>query len=398
MIAGPRSSQPLSSKEILELDAQHGSGLWKPDLALVRGEGVRVWDADGREYLDCLAGIAVASLGHNHPRLVRAVSEQAQKLIVFGQNMGNDTRSLFLEKLFNFVPAPLARTFLASSGSEVNEAAIKWARVATGRPKFIAARKGFSGRTMGVLGLTWEPTYREPFGPLGVEVHHVTYNSVEDLNSAIDERTAAVFIEPIQGEGGMNAATGEFLKAAQDLARERGALLILDEIQSGAGRTGRFLAGEWHGVQPDMVTLAKGLGGGVPIGALLMTEEVARAMPAGGHGSTFGGNPLASAAGLAVLQELEEANLLAHVRSAGERLQAGLAGIGGPLIREVRGKGLMIGVELAEAAAPYIGRLREAGVLTVGAGSHVIRFVPPLIISEDEVDEVVERAAGVLGG
>jgi len=393
MIAGP-----LDTTRILEVDNQHGPGLWKPDVALVRGEGVRVWDADGREYLDCLAGIAVASLGHSHPRLVRAISEQAQKLIVFGQNIGSDTRSRFLEKLFTFVPAPLTRAFMASSGSEVNEAAMKWARVATGRPKFVAAKRGFSGRTMGVLGLTWEPGYREPFGPLGVEVEHITYNSVTELEAAVDERTAAVFVEPIQGEGGMNAASPGFLQEARRLTRERGALLVFDEIQSGAGRTGRFLASEWYDVQPDMATLAKGLAGGVPIGALLMTDEVAGAMPTGGHGSTFGGNPLASAAALAVLEEIEESDLLSHVRRVGELLQTGLAGIGGPLVREVRGRGLMVGVELAEKAGPYITRLREAGVLTIAAGSHVIRFVPPLIISEREVEEVVERAAGVLRG
>ncbi|MEX2542860.1 MAG: acetylornithine/succinylornithine family transaminase [Trueperaceae bacterium] len=386
-----------NTQQILAVDAAHGSGLWQSDIALVRGEGVRVWDAEGKEYLDCLAGIAVASIGHGNARLTRALSDQAGKLIAFGQNMGNDTRSRFLEKLFEFVPRPLTRAFMANSGSEVNEAALKWARVATGRSHFVAAKRGFAGRTMGVLGLTWEPKYRKPFEPLPIRVEHVSFNDVAALDSAVDEETAAVFVEPVQGEGGIHPATEEYLRAARRLTRERGALLVFDEIQSGVGRSGRFLASEHHGVDADMVTLAKGLGGGVPIGALLMTEEVAAGMPTGGHGTTFGGNPLASAAGLAVLQEIDERGLLAHVSEVGPYFQERLAAIDSPRIREVRGIGLLIGLELKEKAAPYVAALREAGVLVINAGPNVIRFVPPLIIGKAEVDEVVRRVAVVLG-
>ncbi|MEX2536781.1 MAG: acetylornithine/succinylornithine family transaminase [Trueperaceae bacterium] len=384
------------TQEILAIDQRHGSGLWQPDLALVRGDGTRVWDADGKEYIDCLAGIAVASLGHANPRLTGAIAEQAGKLIAFAQNIGNDTRSAFLEKLFEFVPPPLSRVFMANSGSEVNEAALKWAKAATGRSRFVAAKRGFSGRTLGVLGLTWEPKYREPFEPLPVPVDHVTYNDVASLEKAIGEDTAAVFIEPVQGEGGIHPATEAFMQAARDLSRERGALLVFDEIQSGVGRTGKFLACEHYGVGADMVTLAKGLGGGVPIGALLMTEEVAGKMPAGGHGTTFGGNPLSSAAGLAVLQEIESRGLLEHVTQVGDYFRERLIAIGSPKIREVRGLGLLIGVELREKAAPFIAALREAGVLTINAGGTVIRFVPPLVIGKEEVDEVVKRVAAVL--
>ena len=384
------------TQAILDIDRKRGSGLWQPDLALVRGDGVRVWDADGKEYIDCLAGIAVASVGHANPRLVGALSEQAGKLIAFAQNIGNDTRSKFLEKLFEFAPAPLARAFLANSGSEVNEAALKWARAATGRSRFVAAKRGFSGRTLGVLGLTWEPKYREPFEPLPVPVDHVPYNDVEALERAVGDETAAVFIEPVQGEGGIHPATAEFMQAARELTRERGALLVLDEIQSGVGRTGRFLASEHYGVNGDMVTLAKGLGGGVPIGALLMTEETASKMPAGGHGTTFGGNPLASAAGLAVLQEIESRDLLAHVGRVGEQFRERLQSMDSPKVREVRGLGLLIGLELKEKAGPYVSKLRDAGVLTINAGATVIRFVPPLIIEQEEVDEVVERVERVL--
>lgn len=384
------------NRNILDTDARHGSGLWKSDIALVRGEGTRVWDADGREYIDCLAGIAVASVGHANPRLAQAISDQAQRLITFGQNIGNDRRSEFLAKLFEHVAPPLTRAFLANSGSEVNEAAIKWARAATGRKRFVAAKRGFAGRTLGVLGLTWEPKYREPFGPLPLAVDHVPYNDVAALEGAISDETAAVFIEPVQGEGGIHPATEEYLQAARTLSRERGALLVLDEIQTGVGRSGRFLAAEHYGVEADMVTLAKGLGGGVPIGALLMSEEVAAGMPAGGHGSTFGGNPLASAAGLAVLQEIESRDLLAHVSEVGAYFRQRLSAISSPKIREVRGLGLLIGLELKEKAAPHVAALREAGVLTVNAGATVIRFVPPLVISKEEVDQVVRRVEGVL--
>jgi acetylornithine/LysW-gamma-L-lysine aminotransferase len=385
--------QPASSASILAREAVHNSGLWQPDTVFVRGEGIYLWDADGRRYYDCLAGIAVASLGHAHPRLTRAISEQAARLIVCPQNLGNDVRTDFVEELFRFVQAPLKRVFFANSGSEANEAALKWARAATGRSSFVGAKRGFSGRTLGVLPLTWEPKYREPFGPLTQGADFITYNDVASLEQAITDETAAVMIEPIQGEGGVHEASAEFYQAARRLTRERGALLIVDEIQAGAGRTGTFLASErlMSGPQdaPDMVTMAKGLGGGVPIGALLMTDEVARSMPAGGHGTTFGGNPLASAAGLAVLTEMREAGLLEHVSGAGEYFRERLLALGSPRVRTVRGRGLLLGLELKGKAAPVIARLRELGVLTINAGATVIRLLPPLIITKGEIDEIV---------
>ncbi|MEM6430324.1 MAG: acetylornithine/succinylornithine family transaminase [Deinococcota bacterium] len=377
--------------DILERDAQHHTGLWQPDVVFVRGEGVNLWDAEGKHYLDCMAGIAVASVGHANERLANAISEQARKLIVCPQNLGNDVRADLTDKLFQFVPKPLNRVFFASSGSEINEAALKWARAATGRSKFVAAKRGFSGRTMGSLSLTWEKKYREPFEPMRYETTFIRYNDVDELAEAITDETAAVFLEPVQGEGGIHPATQEFLEAARALTHERGALLIFDEVQSGAGRTGTFLASENYGIVPDMTTMAKGLGGGVPIGALLMTDEVAAAMPKGGHGTTFGGNPLAAAAALAVLEEFETRDLLNHVKDVGHHLRKGILELNHPLIRDVRGVGLMIGVELKKKVAPYVAALRDAGVLTINAGATVIRLVPPLIISKAEADEVVKR-------
>jgi len=383
--------------EILGRDAAHRSGLWEPDVVYVRGEGALLYDADGREYLDCMAGIAVASVGHGNRRLARALAEQAERLIVCPQNLGNDRRTAFVDKLFEHVKAPLNRVFLCNSGSEANEAALKWARAATGRRRFVAAKRGFSGRTLGVLPMTWEPKYREPFGPYEMEVTFVRYNDADELRAVVDESVAAVLLEPVQGEGGIHPADPDFLEAAREVTADVGAMLIFDEIQCGVGRTGTFLASEAYGVSPDMATLAKGLAGGVPIGALLMTDSVAASMPKGGHGTTFGGNPLASAAGLAVLQEIDERDLMGHARAMGERLMAGLRQAGGERVREVRGRGLMIGVELKEKAAGSIAALREAGVLTIAGGATVIRFLPPLVITEAQVDRVIDKVAAVLG-
>ena len=304
----------------------------------------------------------------------------------------------FYDKLFAAFPESLrlTRVFMANSGSEAGEAALKWARVATGRSVFVAAKRGFSGRTLGVLGLTWEAKYREPFEPLPYRTTFIGYNNVAELDAAITEETAAVLLEPVQGEGGMHPATQEFLQAARELTEARGALLIIDEIQSGVGRTGKFLALEHYGVKPDMVTLAKGLGSGVPIGVLLMTDPVAAAMPAGGHGTTFGGNALASAAGAAVLEEFEARGLVENAAAVGAYFQEQLRALGAPQIRAVRGLGLMIGVEFKEKVAPIVAALRDAGVLTINAGATVIRFVPPLTITKTEVDEVVRRLGGVL--
>lgn len=378
-----------STQQLLKRDAAHRSGLWEPDVAFVRGEGAYLWDADGKRYLDMMAGIAVASVGHANPRLAAAIAEQAGRLLVCPQNLANDTRTEFLAKLFEFVRPPLERAFLVNSGSEAVEAALKWARVATGRSRFVAARRGFSGRTLGALSLTWEPKYREPFAPLPYDTTFIDFNDAAALDRAVTDEVAAVLLEPIQGEGGVHPATPEFLGVARAVTRERGALLVLDEIQAGVGRTGTFLASEALVPDPDMVTLAKGLGGGVPIGALLMTDGVARAMPAGGHGTTFGGNPLAAAAGLAVLTELEERDLMRNAREVGAYLAERLAGLGPDRVRAVRGRGLMLGVELPGAAEPAVRGLRERGVLTINAGTNVIRFVPPLVVTREQVDEAV---------
>ncbi|MGL4610570.1 MAG: aspartate aminotransferase family protein [Trueperaceae bacterium] len=386
------------AQEMLAQDSSYNSGLWNPDTIYTHGLGAKLWDINGNEYIDCMAGIAVASVGHGNERLANALVEQAKKLIVCPQNLGSDTRVKFYEKLFKFIPnsMKLNRVFLANSGSEVNEAALKWARAATGRTKFVAAKRGFTGRTMGALALTWEKKYREPFEPLRYEADFTTYNDLESLDKAVTEETAAVWLEPVQGEGGIHPATPEYLQGVQRICKERGALLIMDEVQSGVGRTGKFLASEHYNIRPDMVTLAKGLGGGVPIGALLMTEKVALKMPKGGHGTTFGGNPLACAAALAVLEEIDAKQLLQYTTLVGDYFQEQLRAISSPKIRTVRGKGLLIGAEMKEKVAPYIAALKKEKVLTINAGATVIRFVPPLVITKEEIDEVIKRFTRVL--
>lgn len=384
----------------LEVEKQHDSGVYnKHDVVIVRGKGAHVWDSAGNEYIDCVGGYGVANLGHSNPAVVEAVKKQAETLMVLPQTLPNDKRAEFYAALTGILPKELRRVFPCNSGTEANEAAIKFAMMATAKRKFVAAMRGFSGRTLGSVALTYEPKYREPFGPYGHEVVFVPYNNVEALREAVDTNTAAVFLEPVQGEGGVRPATPEFLQAARQVTQERGALLILDEIQTGMGRTGKRWGFEHFGVVPDIVTMAKALGGGVPIGAAVMTEAVANAMPKGGHGGTFGGNPLAMAAGVVAIRYLEDTRLWERAAELGPWFMEELRQIDSPKVREVRGLGLMVGMELKEKSAPYITRLeREHHVLTLAAGPTVIRFLPPLVISKEDLERVVEAVRAVLSG
>ncbi|WP_298629566.1 [LysW]-aminoadipate semialdehyde transaminase LysJ [uncultured Thermus sp.] len=385
-------------RTLLEAEKALDTGVYtKHDLLLVRGQGARVWDAEGNEYIDCVGGYGVANLGHANPEVVAAIKEQAETLLSMPQTLPTPMRGEFYRTLVGLLPQELNRVFPTNSGTEANEAAIKFAWAHTKRRKLVAAMRGFSGRTLGSLSVTWEPKYREPFMPLLGPVEFIPYNDVEALRRAVDEETAAVILEPVQGEGGVRPATREFLEAAREVTREKGALLILDEIQTGMGRTGKRFAFEHYGVVPDILTLAKALGGGVPIGAAVMREEVARSMPKGGHGTTFGGNPLAMAAGVAALRYLERTRLWERAAELGPWFMERLREIPSPKIREVRGLGLMVGLELKEKAAPYIERLeKEHRVLTLQAGPTVIRFLPPLVIQKADLERVVEAVRAVL--
>ena len=382
----------------LELERRYDSGVYnKHHLLITRGQGAHVWDAEGHKYIDCVGGYGVAIVGHANPAVTAAIRQQAGTLTVLPQTLPNDKRAEFYQTLVQVLPPGLNRVFPTNSGTEANEAAIKFARAATGRTKLVAAMRGFHGRTMGSVSLTWEKKYREPFAPLVGPVAFVPYNDIAALEAAVDNDTAAVFLEPVQGEGGVRPADPDYLRAARRITRERRALLVLDEIQTGFGRTGRLFAMEYAGVVPDILTLAKAIGGGIPLGAAVMTAEVADKMPPGGHGTTFGGNPLAMAAGIAAIGYITEQRLWERAARLGAWFKERLSLIDSPRIKEVRGLGLMVAIELRQKAAPFIQALEtEHQVLALTAGPTVIRFLPPLVIKQDDLATVAEAVGKVL--
>lgn len=380
-----------------EIEAKHTSGFYnKRDLTIVRGEGCRLYEADGREFLDMFAGIAVCALGHCPPTLVEAIQRQAETLISCSEVFHNDRRAEFLDELNAVTPESMDRFFVCGSGTEAVEGCLKIARLATKRTEFVCCNMAFHGRTFGALSATAKKDYREPFEPLVPGFKHVRQNDCEALAEAVTDQTAAILIEPIQGEGGIRLASDEFLQTARLLADERGCLLILDEIQCGTGRTGKWWGHEWAGVTPDLMSMAKGLGSGFPVGAIGIGRRVGE-LPKGAHGSTYGGNPLACAAGAAVLRTIREQGLLAHAAEVGEHFMQRLRAIDSPLIREVRGRGLIIGVELKKKVAPYLQAMFERhNILALNAGPTVIRFVPPLNIGKEDLDFVVDALADTL--
>mgnify|MGYP002623555657 CR=1 FL=1 len=390
----------VKTLDAVQAEAVHGSGAYAPaPLTLVRGQGARVWDEAGRSYLDFGTGIGVAALGHAHPALTRAVSEAAQTLMTCVNGYyHNDVRARLLGALAGIAPPGLNRAFLCNSGTEAVEGALKLARLHTGRAKFVAAAHGFHGRTFGALSATWKPSYRDPFAPLLPEVVHVPFNDVAALEAAVDGATAAVVLETVQGEAGIHPATPEFLETARRACDAQGALLVLDEVQCGTGRTGRWWACERYGVVPDALCAAKALGGGVPVGAVCFRDALV--FDKGQHGSTYGGNPLACRAALAVIEAIQSDNLLDHISDLGahflDRLRA-LQAERPEQVREARGVGLMLAVELRQKAGPALKRLLERGVLAVTSGATTLRFLPPYIATRDEVDEAVDALAAALG-
>lgn len=373
----------------MALEDQHRSGVYgKRQLVITRGLGASVWDEQGRQYIDCVAGIGVANIGHCHPRLVEAVGGQSRTLLACPELFYNDRRAAFLERLSKVLPGDLARLYLCNSGAEAVEAALKFARLSTGRPGIIAAARGFHGRTLGALSATYERKYRAPFSPLVPGFRHVPFDDAAALDEAFDDQTAALILEVIQGEGGVRPGSEAYFKAARRLCDEHDALLILDEVQTGFGRTGRWFACEDVAVTPDLLCLGKAIGGGLPMGAVAIGSRV-KGLGPGVHGSTFGGNPLACAAALASLEVIEEENLVAQAAGRGSIFLEMLRSLSSPLIRDVRGRGLMIGVELKTRAHYVVKALMARGILALTAGTTVLRLLPPLVISEAEVRTVV---------
>jgi acetylornithine/N-succinyldiaminopimelate aminotransferase len=369
-----------------------------PPVAITHGRGCRVWDADGRSYLDYIAGIAVSSLGHAHPAVVEAVSAQVARVAHTSNLFLHEGEIKLAERLLDLLGGD-GRVFFANSGTEANEAAIKLVRRIQGpqRPVMVAAEHGFHGRTMGSLALTGKESIRAPFGPFGIDVRFVPFGDAGALRAAVGPDCAGVFLEPALGEGGVVPAPDGYLRAAREICDAAGALLVVDEIQSGIGRGGTWFAHQAEGIRPDVLTLAKGLGGGLPIGACVGFGPAGTGFARGDHGSTFGGNPVACAAALAVLDTIEREDLLAHVTRVGEHLAAGLNAIGHPLVAGVRGRGLWRAVVLTADRAPAVeAAARRAGFLVNAVQPDAIRLAPPLILSLAEADELLAAWPAIL--
>ncbi|GGK67277.1 acetylornithine transaminase [Nocardia camponoti] len=367
-----------------------------PAVALARGAGAVLYDADGKRYLDFLGGIAVNSLGHAHPAIIEAVTNQLGTLGHVSNIYASEPVIELAEKLLAHFGDGEGRAFFCNSGTEANEAAFKMARL-TGRSKIVAADEAFHGRTMGALALTGQPSKRAPFEPMPAGVVHVPYGDAEALAAVVDSDTAAVFLEPIMGESGVVVPPLDYLARAREITSAAGALLILDEVQTGIGRTGHFYAHQAAGIVPDVITLAKGLGGGLPIGAVLAQGPAAELLTPGLHGTTFGGNPVCAAAALAVLKTIDEQDLLVHVDALGKRIADGIEVLQHPAVDHVRGAGLLIGIVLTDDIAAHVDlRAREAGYLVNPAKPNVIRLAPPLVLTETQADNFVADLPEIL--
>ncbi|MBA0128154.1 acetylornithine transaminase [Haloechinothrix sp. YIM 98757] len=368
-----------------------------PPVEVVRGDGTRVWDADGNTYLDLLAGIAVNALGHAHPAVVDAVSRQVATLGHTSNLVANPMALELSETLLEVAGlAGDGKVLLVNSGSEANEVALKISRL-TGRGSVVACESGFHGRTMGALTLTGQPAKQEPFAPLVPGIHHVPFGDIDALRAAVDGDTAAVFVEPIQGEAGVIPAPDGYLRAAREITEQHGALLVLDEVQTGIGRTGSWFAFQQAGIVPDVVTLAKGLGGGLPLGAVIGVGGAADLLRPGQHGVTFGGNPVCCAAGLAVLRTIESESLAEHARTVGKDIAASVEALRHPSIAGVRGAGLLLGIALREqSSAAVAGAARRAGYLVNPVTPDTLRLAPPLVLAADDAHRFVSDLPQIL--
>ncbi len=385
----------MNAQEIIQMEALHTSGLYaKQPIVFVRGEGATLWDADGMAYLDCAAGHGAANLGHGQPKVAAAIARQAGTLITLFETFPNDQRAALMEKMAALMPG-MDRVFFCNSGTEAVEAALKFSRLSTGRTGIVATMRAFHGRTFGSLSATFNKKYHAGFEPLVPGFSHIQYNNLEMLDKALGPETAAFILEVIQGEGGIYVADADYLQAARRLCTERGVLLIVDEIQSGFGRTGKMFAVQHSGVTPDLLCMAKSMAGGLPMGAVLIGPAVKNLVP-GAHGSTFGGNPLACAAALAVLDVIEEEHLCDQAAEKGEYLMGELRKIESPLVREIRGKGLMIGIELKQKVVPYLRALQDRRVLALNAGMTTIRLLPPLVITYAQINQLTATLSEVL--
>lgn len=371
----------------------------KRPLVITRGKAAILWDIDGKEYVDCMGGYGVALLGHCHPKVVSAIHEQVDKLISLHASLYNDKRSEFLQKLTSITPEGLNKAFLSNSGAEAVECAIKLARKYTGKPEIIAMMGSFHGKTMGALSATWDKKYREPFMPLVPEFKHVPPDNLDKVKEAISDKTAAILIEPIRGEGGIRVPPDGYLQGLRQICNEKGVLLIFDEVQTGFGRTGKLFGCQNWDVVPDIMTLAKPFAGGLPIGITVAKENIMSALKLGEHSTTFSGGPLVCAAGSAAIDALIEENLTEQAAVKGKYFKDSLEKLQSKhkIIKEVRGLGLMLGVELRFDVLNIILKCADRGVLILDAGKNVLRFLPPIVITKEQIDKSIEVLDAVLG-
>lgn len=362
---------------------------WKRPVTLVKGKGAKVWDSQGKEYIDCSCGYGVALLGHCHPRVVEAIRRQSERLITCHGSFYNDAREECLSKLQKIKPDGTEKVFLSNSGAEAVETAIKLVRKFTKKKGIVAMVNSFHGKTMGALSLTWNAKYREPFMPLLDGVKFAPYGKIDKLRALVDEDVGAIFVEPVQGEGGINIPPPDYLKQVRELCDEKGVLLVLDEVQSGFGRTGKMWAHQHFGVRPDILCSSKALGGGFPIGATFARADIMDSLKRGEHSNTFGGNPLACAACAGAIEALLEDGLVENARTMGDLLKNGFSQIESKLVREVRGLGLMLGIDMRFEVMNIILKSLERGVIVLEAGKTVLRLLPPLVITKEDVQKVL---------
>ena len=383
----------MNEKEIVDVEEKIMANTYsKRDLVLTRGKGALVWDINGKEYIDCTGSYGVAVVGHCHPRVVEAVQKQVEILIACHASFYNDARSELLEKIIRLAPRGLGKVFLSNSGAESVECAIKLARKYSGKPEIVALMGAFHGKTMGALSATWKKKYREPFMPLVPGFKHVPPDNLEKMRAAITEKTAAVLVEPVRGEGGILVPPDDFLPGLREICDEKDVLLIFDEVQTGFGRTGKVFACEHWNVVPDILCVAKSVAGGIPMGATFAREEVMSAFQRGEHSSTFSGNPLVCAAASAAIDVLVEEKLPERAATLGGYFKGKLEGLAQNyrIVREVRGLGLMLGVEMRFDIYDMLVGCMDRGVLVLDAGRNVVRFLPPLVIEKEQIDRVVE--------
>ncbi|MDJ0767086.1 MAG: aspartate aminotransferase family protein [Myxococcota bacterium] len=374
---------------IMSLEDRHTSGFYsKRKVAIERGLGASLWDSNGNEYIDCATGHGVAVLGHSHPNITTALTKQARRLITCPEILYNDQRARLLDRLAIETPSGIDRFFLCNSGTEAVEAAFKIARLSTGRREIIATKRAFHGRTMGSLSATWNPNYRKPFEPLVPGVEHVPYNDFSRVAEVISENTAAVIVELIQGEGGVRPADYQYLRGLRELCNRWGVLLIFDEVQTGFGRTGKMFACEHYDLAPDLLCLGKGMAGGLPMGAVGIGDRVIK-LPRGMHGSTFGGNPLCCSTAIETMNILHSEQLIPRAERLGRLFKNELETLDSPHIKEVRGLGFMVGIELKMRVTPILSELMNRGVVALPAGNFVLRLLPPLVITRDQLSRVV---------